>query len=223
MMFVDNNFFNNESTARLGCGLAVAVCLHLIFFAGLSIFHTQNTITADLMSLPTNVSIRFVSPQKQPAKIVKPAPKITKITPKKTAQKITTVIPQKTQPDVLNRIEPAAAAQQVQQPIAQAVVQTRPVQKSIPVVSDKSLKGRRVQPKYPDRALRMKQEGVVWVRVLISETGSRKDIKLHKPSKYALLNQAAIKAVKKWTFSPNVVSGQATQSWVEIPVEFKIQ
>jgi protein TonB len=90
-------------------------------------------------------------------------------------------------------------------------------------VSDQNLKGRRVQPTYPQRALRMRQEGVVWLHVLISKTGAREDIKLHKPSQYALLNQAAIKAVKKWTFDPNVINGHAVKSWVEIPVEFKIQ
>lgn len=224
--------------ARLSFGVAVAVFVHIIFFVGLSVFQAQKKITVDLMSMPTNVSIRFVTPQKEPEKTierVKPTPKITKakpvkrkavakkLTPKKTVSKVAKVIPQKMQPEVLNRIEPAAAVQQVQQPIVKPITQARPVQKAIPVVSDSQLKCRRVQPKYPDRALRMKQEGVVWLRMLLSETGARQQIKIRTPTKYALLNQAAIKAVKKWKCDPHIVNGKATKSWVTIPMEFKIQ
>jgi len=64
---------------------------------------------------------------------------------------------------------------------------------------------------------------VVWLHVLISQTGEREDIKLHKASKFALLNQAALQAVKKWSFEPTRKNGRAVKSWVEIPIEFRIQ
>jgi protein TonB len=161
-----------------------------------------------------------------------------KATTKKVAVKKQVVrtkpIPQ--QQVALNQIEPAAASvlspQPVRTPITQNIATPTPpaiiqpaksTPKTIPVVSGNSLKGRRIQPNYPERALRMKQQGTVWLHVLIAENGKREEIKIHKPTQYALLNQAAVKAVKKWTFSPNMVNGIATKSWVEIPIEFKIQ
>ncbi len=94
---------------------------------------------------------------------------------------------------------------------------------NIPIVRGETLVGKRVQPEYPRRALKLKQEGVVILHVLISPSGTNKNIKIHRASKYAMLNQAAIKAVKKWTFDPHIVNGNAITSWVEIPIEFKIQ
>ena len=127
------------------------------------------------------------------------------------------------QASTLNQVEPAAKQiiTEVSQPDSKMITEVF-VPQVIPVVSERDLKGRRIKPKYPERALRMRQEGVVWLHVLISETGRQKDIKIHRPTQYALLNRAALKAVKKWTFTPNVINGKATSSWVEIPVEFKI-
>lgn len=216
MFFKVYNNMSNDNIARLGLSLGVAIFAHVIFLYGISYAQSQKTISADLLSLPTSVAIRFMAPQKTIEKVVikKPKsifkkPEVIKKTQKPIPQKIVMLQSAQPQPEILNRIEPAAAPPQVQ--------------KAIPVVSDKALKGRRVAPQYPDRALRMRQEGTVWLHVLISETGVRQDIKLHRPSQYALLNQAAIKAVKKWTFTPNLVGGKMTKSWVEIPIEFKIR
>ena len=261
MMFVDNNFFNSENAGRLVFGIAVAICFHLLALSWVSQSQSQKTISADLFSPPTNISIRFLTPApapiKEQAKIVEivkkiqPTPVVKKakakplnkpvkkkivkkeiVKKKPVPEKVAKIVPQQPSPVILNEIEPAAAAQQVAQPIVksspppaqtQPQVQVKATPKAIPVVNERNLTGRRVAPKYPARAEKMGQEGTVWLRVLISETGTREDIKIHKASKYASLNQAAVKAVKKWTFSPNLGNGQATKSWVEIPVEFKIQ
>ena len=226
-MLINNASFKNENTKRLSYGIAIAIFFHAGILIWLSQNPSQNTLSSDLFSPPTNVTIRFQTPVKTtpklPAKLPPkvttkshPAPilKKTKPTPKKTTQST----PKKQTPVALNAVAPAAPSQQKTTPAKQ-----KPVSKSIPIISEQNLKGRRVQPTYPKRALKMRQEGTVWLRVLISETGARQDIKMHKPSQYALLNQAAIKAVKKWTFAPNIVNGSATKSWVEIPIEFKIQ
>lgn len=228
MMFVDNSFFNDENTKRLSFGITGAMLAHALILVWFSLPVSQKIISAEIISPPTNVSIRFVTPIKE---LPKPVPIIIKTEPvqkKPVVKKIAKAAPQKPLPETLNRIEPAAPPPPTY-PSEPQPVQEKPIEISkfvrdvIPVISATSIKGRRVQPEYPKRSLRMRQEGVVWLHVLISEDGKRQDIKLHKPSQYALLNQAAIKAVKKWTFDPNVVNGRAVQSWVGIPIEFKIQ
>ena len=92
----------------------------------------------------------------------------------------------------------------------------------IPVTSNFSVKGQRQIPQYPKRALRLKQEGVIYLRVLLSAEGVSEKIEFSQKSIYPLLNKAAIKAVKKWHFNPTIVKGKAVKSWVEIPIEFKI-
>ncbi len=218
-MFVNKIILKQESLLRFGPSVAGSIMLHILILIGFLFPFSKNIMTADTYSPSTNIIIRFTSPIKESQKIVKTKsikPKIVQKNIKKEK-----IIARPT-PKELNVIEPASAPPKMM-PKVERVENIKPPQKVIPVVSGNNMKGRRVQPQYPSRALRMRQEGVVWLRVLISETGARQDLKLHKPSQYAALNQAAIKAVKKWTFDPHIVKGRAVKSWVEIPIEFKIQ
>ena len=211
---MSNNLVGNESAHRLHVAVGGAVLVHALILVWLALPIAQTIMPADSASSPTRVSIRLAAPIKD---TLKPelASKSSIIT------KMVKAMVNKPAPEMLNKIEPAAATHQFDQP--ESLEMAKPVRDVVPVISVASIKGRRVQPEYPRRSLRMRHEGVVWLHVLISENGQRQDIKIHKPSQYALLNQAALKAVKKWTFDPNVVRGRAVQSWVEIPIEFKIQ
>jgi len=183
MVFKAFNNISDDNIARLGLSLGVAIFAHVVLLYGISHAHSQKIMSADMMSLPTSVAVRFMTPHKPVEKVIVKKREVKKQKPKKVPQKIVKAY---IAPQQLNNIEPAAAPPQVQ---------PQKVQKVIPVISDKALKGRRVAPQYPDRALRMRQEGTVWLRVLISETGA----------------------------TPNMVGGSARKSWVEIPIEFKIR
>lgn len=96
------------------------------------------------------------------------------------------------------------------------------VSNEIPVTSNFKLKGERMALAYPKRSLHLKQEGVVYLKVLVSDTGVTQEIIFTKRSNYNLLNKAALKAVKGWKFKPSIINGVATASWIEVPIEFKI-
>ncbi len=85
-----------------------------------------------------------------------------------------------------------------------------------------STKGYRQLPKYPKRALKLRQQGVVYLRILLSEDGVSEKIEFVKKSSYPLLNKAAIEAVSQWNFEPIFFDGRAVKSWIEVPIEFKI-
>jgi len=202
MLLVKSFLF--ETNKQISLGFAASIFLHV---AVVSFFLIDNgpskKIEADLLAAQS-IPIQIVSSVQSTRNVIqkkKTAPAKPKEVVKKTAVK-----PQKIEPK--KKVTQKTVSPQTQTSSAQ---------------SNSSLVGRRVQPTYPKRALRLKQEGTVFIQVLISETGKRQDIKISRPSKHALLNQAAIKAVKKWTFDPNMVNGRAVKSWVEIPVEFKIQ
>ncbi len=241
-MFLSTGYIIEQNTIRLGVSLCFAIFLHIVVIYIIFQAQSQKTLSTELLNMPTNIKVRLFTAQKpievEAVKVKKTntvaknivTEKTAKNKPKKSQQtdpkpvkkqiskvNLAKVKQVQKKPETLNKIEPAAPSSKTYQLVSQ------PVQDVIPVVSEARLKGRRVQPKYPKRALKMRQEGVVLLHVLISKTGSRQDIRIYKPSQYELLNKAAIKAVKKWTFSPNFVNGRAVQSWVEIPIEFKIQ
>jgi len=219
-VFVDNSFFDDGNTQRMRFAVLGGVVLHAFIIVWFAMPTSQKMISADMMSAPTHVTIRFMMPVKDTPKPIRDVVEAEPLKAKPVVKKMAKAV-RPPPPKILNQIEPAAAPTTKEK--RESVTTPKAVPKSIPVVSEKNLKGRRVQPEYPKRALRLRQEGIVLLHVLISETGARQKIKLHKPSQYALLNQAAIKAVKKWTFNPNKVNGHAVPSWVEIPVEFKIR
>lgn len=226
MLLVKSFLF--ETNKQISLGFAASIFLHV---AVVSFFLIDNgpskKIEADLLAAQS-IPIQIVSSVQSTRNVIqkkKTAPAKPKEVVKKTAVKPQKIEPKKkvTQKTVSPQTQTSSAQSNSEPTEAREGEANNAQSAPIPVVSGASLVGRRVQPTYPKRALRLKQEGTVFIQVLISETGKRQDIKISRPSKHALLNQAAIKAVKKWTFDPNMVNGRAVKSWVEIPVEFKIQ
>lgn len=229
MMFIDSAVLEDENTRRMGLGAFGALALHALILTWFVLPISKNTISADLYSPPTNVTIRFTQPVKKETVLEKPVQEVKKLEPIKPIKKThAKIIPIKPKPETLSTIEPAAyePAQKVVEPKPVepiTMTQPKPTPQSIPVVTEVNLKGRRVRPEYPKRSLKLRQEGTVLLRVLVSKDGKQETLTVHRPSKYVLLNQAAVKAVKKWKFEPTRRGGRAIKSWVEIPIEFAIQ
>ena len=78
------------------------------------------------------------------------------------------------------------------------------------------------QPLYPDSARRDGKEGRVLLRVLVDEEGRTKAIEVSTSSGHAMLDQAAITALKKWRFMPARASGKPVETWVKVPIEFHL-
>ncbi len=78
-------------------------------------------------------------------------------------------------------------------------------------------------PKYPPLSKRLREEGTVVIKVLIDEKGYPEEIKVRSSSGYPMLDESALKAVKKWVFKPHVVGSKAEKAWAEIPVMFVLK
>lgn len=92
----------------------------------------------------------------------------------------------------------------------------------IPIVTEAKLHGTKIPPQYPARALKLGQEGQVIIQVLLDENGLQLEQEIINSSGYILLDNSAIKAVKKWSFLPYEIEGKRSKSYIQIPVEFKI-
>lgn len=77
-----------------------------------------------------------------------------------------------------------------------------------------------VKPIYPPVALQARIGGIVLLRVLVSESGSPEEIEVAR-GVGAGLTEAAVAAVRKWTFEPARKNGQPVRAWTTIPIPFE--
>jgi periplasmic protein TonB len=77
-------------------------------------------------------------------------------------------------------------------------------------------------PAYPNMSRRLREVGVVQLRVRVGATGEPLDVLLAKSSGYVRLDDSARAAVQKWKFQPAKRNGNAVEAWVIVPVEFSL-
>jgi periplasmic protein TonB len=77
-------------------------------------------------------------------------------------------------------------------------------------------------PVYPREARSKGWTGRVRVRVLISEQGIVQDAEIAGSSGHAVLDDAALRALRQWQFHPVCKDGQAVAAWVVVPVLFRL-
>ncbi len=77
-------------------------------------------------------------------------------------------------------------------------------------------------PAYPPMSRRAGEQGRVLLKVLVSENGAAERVQLETGSGYEKLDQAAIEAVKKWSFIPARRNNQPVSAYVLVPVKFSL-
>lgn len=81
---------------------------------------------------------------------------------------------------------------------------------------------RNAPPPYPVAARRDNEEGTVTLKVLVSVSGRAAQVQLERSSGYPILDRAAMDAVRNWQFVPARRGNDAIESWVLVPVVFKL-
>ena len=77
-------------------------------------------------------------------------------------------------------------------------------------------------PEYPSSALRMGREGKVLLHVHVLANGHVDQAEIKQSSGFKLLDDAAEKTVRNWTFAPGKRGKTPIDSWVNVPIEFKL-
>jgi protein TonB len=80
----------------------------------------------------------------------------------------------------------------------------------------------RVEPQYPPQAARRNLEGWVHVRFVITTAGSVKDATVVKSSN-AVFERAAINAVNKWKYQPQLREGKAVETPSQAVIRFEME
>ena len=78
-------------------------------------------------------------------------------------------------------------------------------------------------PAYPQEARRQGQEGVVLLTVDVDRRGYPSMVMIKKGSGYASLDQAALKAVRRWRFAAAQIGDLKIESSVVVPIRFKLE
>ena len=78
----------------------------------------------------------------------------------------------------------------------------------------------RVKPEYPDIPRSAGMEGTVLVRVLVGLDGHVRRAEIERSS--PMFDEAALAAMRQWTFTPARSNGKPVMAWVRIPVKFTL-
>ena len=78
----------------------------------------------------------------------------------------------------------------------------------------------KAQPQYPDLAREAGVDGTVLVQALVGKDGKVKDTRVVKS--IAMLDGAAVAAVRQWVFKPALSNNKPVAVWVAVPVKFTL-
>ena len=81
---------------------------------------------------------------------------------------------------------------------------------------------RRVEPIYPPASRRAGEQGTAMFRVLVDERGRPSEVQVLRSSGHPRLDQAALDAIRKWTFTPAKNGATPILSWTRVQVKFQL-
>jgi len=78
-------------------------------------------------------------------------------------------------------------------------------------------------PRYPLAARRAGEQGTVTLRVLVTREGLPARVDLETSSGSTHLDNAALETVKTWRFTPARQGAEPVESWVLVPIVFRLE
>ena len=113
-----------------------------------------------------------------------------------------------------------AAAPTIPNPAYAPAAPAAPVRETAPIGDAAYL--RNPAPDYPAFAQDQGWEGRVVLRVHVLANGTPDSVDVRTSSGRRLLDNAAVAAVKRWTFVPAKRGDEAVDGWVNVPIDFKL-
>lgn len=77
-------------------------------------------------------------------------------------------------------------------------------------------------PEYPEQAVERGWEGTVILNVHVMGNGKPDSVEIKTSSGRKVLDTAAIQTVRRWSFVPAKQGETPVDSWVEVPIDFKL-
>jgi protein TonB len=78
-------------------------------------------------------------------------------------------------------------------------------------------------PHYPEVARRRGYEGKTLLKVKVLKNGKAGKIEVEESSGFKVLDTAALRSVRGWTFVPGSINGKRTEQWIRVPIRFVLK
>lgn len=184
------------------------------------------------------MTIEFAAPAPPPPEPSPPAPAPPVVEPPPLPPPVVDELAAKPAPKPVPK--PVPKPKPVAKPVAKPVPEPKPVQAPPPPVaapappappapapvtpaSANAAYLKNPAPEYPQMAQRRGWEGTVQLRVQVLPSGKPGQIEIQKSSGRAALDDAALAAVKRWSFVPAKQGDVAQVGWVSVPIDFKLR
>lgn len=178
-------------------------------------------------SQPAPPVVQSPPPEPAPPPVVEPPPPVedelaVKPPPPKPIPKPKPVVKPVPKP-VAKPVEQPPAPPTPPQPVAAPAPPAPPAPKPVTPASASAAYLKNPAPEYPSLAMRRGWEGTVLLRVHVLASGKPGEIQIQKSSGRDQLDDAALAAVKRWSFVPAKQGDVAQDGWVSVPIDFKIK
>jgi protein TonB len=202
------------STSRRSGLLMIVIGVHA---AVIAVVIATRSVAPQIMEMPLIVDLiqpaEIKPPEAKPLPITKPQPVIQKQAPRPNPTPVieatqSTVVahaPVASPPDV----KPAPSAPPAEAPVVQARFDADYLKNPA--------------PPYPPLSRRMGEEGKVILRVSVNPQGGADQVEIRTGSGSQRLDESAVNTVKHWKFVPAKRGDTAVQSWVLVPIAFKLE
>ena len=204
--------------SRLGT-LALVVGIHVLLAWALLQVGTVRQAVIDAAP----IMVRFIEPP--PVQIEKP---IAKPTPRPLTPRVPEPAPPQSQ---LTPAEPSLLTVPSDRGVSGSWVAPPPVPKAGPVRAEPPPVSppvynadylRNPPPVYPAQAKRLGEQGMVILKVYVNAAGLPEQVEVQTSSGSSRLDQAALNAVRAWTFIPAKRGDRPVPAWVAVPLHFKL-
>jgi len=207
---------SRPSSVQRSSLLGIVIGLHVAVAA---VIFAAKTVAPQIMEMPLIVDMlpaeKPAEPQAKPLPVVKPTPVHQKPvpTPKAPTPQIeatTSSVPSPSAPVVApTETKPAPPGPAAAEPVSQARFDADYL--------------RNPSPPYPPLAKRMGEEGKVVLRVSVNPQGTADSVEIKTSSGSVRLDESAQKTVRNWRFIPAKRGDIPVQSWVLVPIIFKLE
>ena len=196
--------------------LAVVIALHAGVFL---LILAAKTVAPQIMEMPLIVDLlqppeTLKEPEAKPLPVVRPQPVRQKPVP----------VPKAPVPVIETTTSTAPApATAIAAPPENKAANAAPADESFSQARFDANYLRNPAPPYPSLSKRMGEEGKVVLRVSVNPQGTADSVDIKTSSGSPRLDESAQKTVRNWKFVPAKRGDTTVQSWVLVPIIFKLE
>ena len=217
---------SRPSTTQRSSLLMLVVGLHVGAFL---LILAAKTVVPQIMEIPLIVDLLQTpelpkTPEAKPLPMAKPVPVKQPRAPTPNPSPAPTPVAKAPSP----ALEPSATTVPAPAPQA-AAVEAKPATPPAPAAEPVSQARfdadylKNPSPPYPPMARRMGEEGKVILRVSVNPQGAAENVEIRTSSGSQRLDESAQKTVRNWKFVPAKRGDTHVQSWVLVPIIFKLE